>query len=396
MKIKTTSILPFKLVNDLSHHDSYVHGKWVQARSGRLFAVVDPFSGKERASCPDNTVKGVEAAVAFSYNAFQQYSTSITPRTRARLLMKWYDVCLSAREDLATLLTYEIGKPLAEAKEGIDCSLGFLWRCFGEAERIKGTRVGEIVASLCARNLKKCTLKLGGNCPFIIFDERRLGPGDRAIYGAKVEASRTGVYHREPPIGASGRPRSILGPAQGEKGQTAHRPWRGQGNHHGTCDNTTSPGKIAITDGRGAIAWATLVLGTGKATTGPELNNGYVMSSTILANMKADMVMAREEAFAPVCGLFKFDIEEEVVALANDTSMGLVSYAFTKNADRLWRMLDSLDAGMIGLNTENSNAAESPFGGIKAGGYCKESGTDVAVNEYLISKTGTLTLSGHY
>ncbi|KAL1997872.1 hypothetical protein VTN02DRAFT_530 [Thermoascus thermophilus] len=112
--------------------------------------------------------------------------------------------------------------------------------------------------------------------------------------------------------------------------------------------------------------------------------------------MTQDMLISREETFAPILALYRFETEDEVVRLANDTSMGLASYAFTKNIDRMWRMLENLEAGMIGMNTGNSSAAESPFGGIKESGYGKESGKDVAVNEYLITKTGTLTLEGQY
>ena len=74
--------------------------------------------------------------------------------------------------------------------------------------------------------------------------------------------------------------------------------------------------------------------------------------------------------------------------------MGLASYFFTKNVDRTWRLLENLEAGMIGMNSGNQSAAESPFGGIKQSGYGKESGKDVAVEEYLITKTGTLTVEG--
>lgn len=76
--------------------------------------------------------------------------------------------------------------------------------------------------------------------------------------------------------------------------------------------------------------------------------------------------------------------------------MGLASYFFTKNIDRTWRLMENLEAGMIGMNTGNSSAAESPFGGMKDSGYGKESGKEVAVNEYLITKTVTLTIEGQY
>jgi len=150
---------------------------------------------------------------------------------------------------------------------------------------------------------------------------------------------------------------------------------------------------------------AKLVLGTGKAHKNSTTDEGagegkgvggYFMDPTILTDMSTEMLLSREETFAPVCGVFKFEKEDEAVRWANDTSMGLASYAFTKNVDRLWRMFENLEAGMIGLNTGNQSAAESPFGGIKESGYGKESGKDVAVNEYLISKTGTFTIDGQY
>ena len=123
---------------------------------------------------------------------------------------------------------------------------------------------------------------------------------------------------------------------------------------------------------------------------------GYFFEPTILRDMNSSMLITREETFGPILAVYSFRTEEEVVRWANDTSMGLASYFFTKNVDRTWRLLEDLEAGMIGMNTGNSSAAESPFGGIKASGYGKESGKDVAVEEYLISKTGTMTLEGHF
>ena len=122
---------------------------------------------------------------------------------------------------------------------------------------------------------------------------------------------------------------------------------------------------------------------------------GYFFEPTVLRDVTASMDITQEETFSPVLAVYRFKTEEEVVKLANDTSMGLASYFFTRDVNRTWRMLENLEAGMIGMNSGNSSAAEVPFGGIKASGYGKESGKDVAVEEYLVSKTGTLTLEDH-
>ncbi|EHL03226.1 putative succinate-semialdehyde dehydrogenase [Glarea lozoyensis 74030] len=126
---------------------------------------------------------------------------------------------------------------------------------------------------------------------------------------------------------------------------------------------------------------------------------GYFFEPTIITGAKKEMLITSEETFGPVLALYEFQDEEEAVKAANDTSMGLASYFFTKNVDRTWRLLENLEAGMIGMNTARlgaMSAAESPFGGIKESGYGKESGKDVAINEYLVTKTGTMTLDGHF
>jgi succinate-semialdehyde dehydrogenase/glutarate-semialdehyde dehydrogenase len=126
------------------------------------------------------------------------------------------------------------------------------------------------------------------------------------------------------------------------------------------------------------------------------IDDGYFFEPTIVLDATEKMQLAREEQFSPIAAFFPFDTEEEAVKAANDTSMGLASYFFTKNIDRTWRLLENLEAGQIGMNTGNMSAAEIPFGGIKHSGYGKESGKDVAVEEYLITKTGVLSLEGHY
>jgi succinate-semialdehyde dehydrogenase/glutarate-semialdehyde dehydrogenase len=126
------------------------------------------------------------------------------------------------------------------------------------------------------------------------------------------------------------------------------------------------------------------------------IDDGYFFEPTIVLDAHDGMMLAQEEQFSPIAAFFPFETEAEVVKAANDTSMGLASYFFTKNVDRTWRLLENLEAGQIGMNTGNMSSAEIPFGGIKMSGYGKESGKDVAVEEYLITKTGVLSLEDHY
>jgi len=464
---ETKYALPFQLKDpDLLHQDSYVDGKWVRAKSGKRFEVIDPGSDKAWASCPDNGVEDVDAAIQSSYKAFKEYSI-LNPRKRAQLLLKWHELITAAKDDLAKILTYETGKPLSEAYGELDYSLGFTWWFAGEADRIQGTvytpsapnrrvitlkqpigvavalvpwnfpiamilrkagaafaagctmvvkpspetpltcltlahlatkagfapgvfnvlttslantpslsealithplvkkvtftgstRVGKIVAGLCAKNLKKCTLELGGNCPFIVFDDADLDQALGQFMALKwrhagqacISANRlyvqAGVYNKFAQMLVE-KTKALKVGHGAEKGTT--------------IGPVTTPRGLAKAEAQAADALqhgAKLVLGTGKAHKGATEEEGsgegkgvggYFMDPTILTDMKEDMIMSREETFAPVCGLFKFEKEEEAVKWANDTSMGLASYAFTKNVDRLWRMFENLEAGMIGL-----------------------------------------------
>ncbi|KAL9114350.1 MAG: hypothetical protein Q9227_001772 [Pyrenula ochraceoflavens] len=501
--------VPFKLKDaSLLLQDSYVDAKHVQAKGGKRFDILDPGTDRPWASCPDNAPEDVDAAVQSSYKAFQSYSKT-NPRVRAQWLLKWHELILDARDDIAQIVTYETGKPLAEAQGELTYATGFTWWFAGEAERIQGTvsipsapnrrlftikqpigvcvalvpwnfpvamilrklgaalasgctmvvkpspetplscltlahlatlagfppgvfnvlttsltntpslseslcthplvrkvtftgstRVGKLIAAHCALGLKKVTMELGGNCPFIIFDDANLQQALDALMLLKwrhagqacISANRiyvqSGVYDHF----------ASLLRAKTSSLKTGH------GSHPDTTMGPlTSPRGLEKAEAQAADALkhgATVLLGTGKRS---QNSKGYFMEPTILTGMSPDMLMTREETFAPLAGLYKFDTEEEVVKWANETSMGLASYAFTKNVDRLWRLFENLEAGMIGMliddggqNTGNQSAAESPFGGIKESGYGKESGKDVAVDEYLITKTGTFTLEGQY
>ncbi|KAF3762694.1 putative succinate-semialdehyde dehydrogenase [Cryphonectria parasitica EP155] len=504
--------LPFELQDkDLFQPDCFVHGKWTATKSNKRFEVEDPGTGKVWTTCADSQAEDVDEAVQSAHEAFLAYS-KYTPRRRAQLLMAWHQLILAARDDLARILVYETGKPLAEAQGELDYSTGFTWWFAGEADRVQGsvysgsvagrrvlvikqplgvaaalcpwnfpiamvlrkagaalaagctmvvkpspetpittlclanlavragfppgalnvlttsldntppvaealclhplvkkvtftgsTRVGKIISGLCARNLKKVTLELGGNCPFVVFDdadlEQALGQlmalkwrhAGQACISANRVYVQAGVHDKFVEMLAAKTKQLKVGHGI-EEGTTMGPVTTPRG-----LDKAEHLHQDAVAKG------AKVIMGTGKREQqgggGGGANGGatgYFMAPTILTGITDDMELAREEMFAPVLGVFRFDTEDDAVKKANDTSMGLASYVFTKNVDRLWRMFERLEAGMIGLNTGNQSAAESPFGGIKESGLGKESGKDVAVDEYLISKTGTLTLQDHY
>lgn len=272
------------------------------------------------------------------------------------------------------------------------------------------TAVGRRISSWCAPGLKKLTLELGGNCPFIVFDDSDLDwvaeqlmalkwrHAGQACISANRAVVQDTVYQRFSDIMLEKTSRLAIGHGSDSKA---------------TLGPLTTPQGVKraarlVEDARSR--GATILCGGQK----PDGLSGYFVKPTIVANATAEMDIWKEEAFCPVLGLYKFHTEKEAVDMANQTSMGLASYIFTKDVDRIWRMMERLEAGMIGVNTGkfsvlfgksaillsscslsllgHHSAAEIPFGGIKDSGFGKEGGKDVSIAEYLISKSVTLTL----
>lgn len=455
--------LPFTLKDpSLFKDQSHVDGHWVGAKSGKRFDIIDPGSDKTWASCPDNGPEDVDAAVASSEAAFQKFR-KVSPRKRAQLLLAWHRLIDEHKDDLASIMTWESGKPLAESHGEIAYAQGFTWWFAGEAERIQGavsvpsapnrrvmivkqpigvavalvpwnfpmamilrkagaafaagctmvvkpspetpltclalaelagragfppgvfnvlttslantpslsealclhenvhkvtftgsTRVGKIVAGLCARNLKKCTLELGGNCPFIVFDDANLDQALEQFMALKwrhagqacITANRlyvqAGVYDKFTQLLVEKTKGLVVGHGA-EKGTTMGPV---------TTPNGIKKAEAQVSDALNLGAKMVLGSGQGRLKDGAGEGkgaSGYFMEPTILTGMTKDMLMTREETFAPVCGVYQFDTEDEVTRWANDTSMGLASYAFTKNMDRVFRLSENLEAGMIGV-----------------------------------------------
>ncbi|KAL4773907.1 Aldehyde/histidinol dehydrogenase [Aspergillus nidulans var. acristatus] len=488
--------LPFTLdTPGLLHEASLLHGNWVQAKSGERFDVEDPGSGQVFASCPTNTVADVDAYICSAHRSFLSYRET-NPRARAKMLLNWHNLIAQSKHDIAKLVVYETGKPMAEAIGEVDYALGFAWWFAGEAERVRGsiaqpsiserrtfvikqpigvcvalvpwnfpvamiirkaaaalaagctivikpspetplsvlaladlavqagfgpgvinilttdnvntpdvsealckhplvrkvtftgsTAVGQLIARHCSDGLKKVTLELGGNCPFIIFDDGDLEQALAALMILKWRTAGQACTHANRVYVQSGVYDTFLRMIVNATKQL-------KVGHGASLGTTMGP----LTTSRGLekleqhVADA-LAKGGRLELGGHRLQlEGNYFQPTIISGMSADMLTTKEEIFGPLLGLYRFETEEEAVRMANDTSMGLASYFFTRDVSRTWRLLENLEAGMIGMNTGNSSAAESPFGGIKASGYGKEAGKDVAIEEYLIAKTGTLTV----
>jgi succinate-semialdehyde dehydrogenase len=212
------------------------------------------------------------------------------------------------------------------------------------------TNIGKLIAKHCSVGLKKVTLELGGNCPFIVFDD---GDLERAVAALMILKWRTAgqacthanrvyvqstVYDRFARLMVEATRNLRVG--------------------HG-IDFDTTMGPLTTPKGiekmeahiRDARAKGGKVLCGGDRVR--ELN-GYFFQPTIISDMTSDMLTTQEEIFGPLLGLYKFETEDEVVKLANDTSMGLASYFFTNDVSRNWRLLEKLEAGMIGMNTGTS------------------------------------------
>ncbi|KAJ9137078.1 Succinate-semialdehyde dehydrogenase [Pleurostoma richardsiae] len=250
------------------------------------------------------------------------------------------------------------------------------------------TRIGKLVAKLCSAGLKKVTLELGGNCPFVVFDDADLGQAADALMALKwrnagqacISANRVyvqaGVYESFAEIIKERTSALVVGHGSATTS---------------TLGPVTTPQSLdrALAQVEDAKRHGARILLGGERVHG---SAGFFWQPTIIADATNQMRITDEETFSPILSLYRFETEAEATQAANDTPMGLASYVFTKSLDRAWRLADNLEAGMIGLNTSAVSGVESPFGGMKESGYGKEAGKDVAVEEYLVTKAVALAV----
>ncbi|MDR1989027.1 MAG: NAD-dependent succinate-semialdehyde dehydrogenase [Acidobacteriaceae bacterium] len=237
------------------------------------------------------------------------------------------------------------------------------------------TEVGRLLMAHSAGTIKKLSLELGGNAPFIVFDDADV---DAAVQGALASKYRNSgqtcicanrLYVQAP----------VYDEFATKLAQAVDALKVGRGFDHGITQgpliDAAAVEKVERHVADALAKGASLLRGAPRA-------NGRFFSPAVLRDATPDMLIATEETFGPVAPLFKFTTEAEAIALANDTEYGLAAYFYGRDVARVWRVAEALEAGMISVNTGAFTTEVAPFGGIKQSGLGRE-GSRYGIDEYL-------------
>ena len=461
---------------------AYIHGEWVNAAHHATHEVHNPATGEKVGTVPDMGAAETQRAIDAAHAAFPAWAAR-TAKDRGTILRKWFDLMIANQDDLATIMTAEQGKPLAESKGEIAYAASFIDWFAEEGKRIYGdviptpqsdkrlvvlrqpigvvaaitpwnfpaamitrkagpalaagctfvckpahqtpysalamaelgrragipagvmnivtgkdaiaiggemtsnpkvrkitftgsTGVGKKLMAQSAGTLKKLSLELGGNAPFIVFEDADL---DAAVAGAITSKYRntgqtcvcanrflvqSSVYEAftNKLVDAV----SKLRVGDGLKGAT----------DQGPLIDAKALAKVEQHVEDAVSKGAQIAHGGKRHSLG-----GTFFQPTIVTGVTRDMLMAREETFGPVAPLFRFETEADAIRMANDTEFGLASYFYTRDLARSWRVAEALEYGIVGLNTGLISNEVAPFGGIKESGIGRE-GSKYGILDY--------------
>lgn len=468
---------------DIFKQACLVNGEWVTTSDN--LNVTNPATGEVIATIPQLDADAVKRAVDAANDAFKIWRKK-TPSERGELVRKWYDLIAANTDKLATIMTTEQGKPLAEAKGEIAYAASYVKWFAEEAMRINGeilpaanpdtqirvsrdpigvcaaitpwnfpaamitrkvapalaagctiivkpasqtpltalslgelavqagipkgviqvitgkasvigdilcensivrkltftgsTEIGSQLMAKCAPDVKKLSLELGGNAPFIVFADADVDLAVDGLMKAKFRnAGQTCISPNRVYVH-----QSVLNEFQTKLVARVSALTIGNGLEAGVeigplidvagADKVAEHVEDAINQG------ATLLTGGKRLEHG---DNWY--APTVLTNVPPTAQCACEETFGPLVPIIPFETEEEVLGYANDTPFGLAAYFFTDNLHRAQRVVDAIESGMVGINTGVISAANAPFGGVKASGIGRE-GAHAGIEEFLEMK----------
>jgi succinate-semialdehyde dehydrogenase/glutarate-semialdehyde dehydrogenase len=464
----------------------YIGGEWRDASEGRTLSVEDPSTGEALCEVADATPDDAKAALDAAVAKQAEWATH-PPRERGEVLRRAFEVLQSRAEELALLMTLEMGKPLAESKAEIAYASEFFRWFAEEAVRIEGRyavapngagrllvmqqpvgpslmitpwnfpmamgtrKIGPAIAAGCtmvvkpasqtplsmlalaqileeaglpggvlnlittsssggtmgpliadprarklsftgstevgrklieqsAQNVLRVSMELGGNAPFLVFDDADV---DDAVAGAMIAKMRNigeactaaNRFHVAAPLAEQ------FAAKLAEK-MGALKLGRGveDGVDVGPLIDDTQRQKVQSLVEDAEHKGAKVLVG-GQAADG----RGYFYQPTVLAQVPQDAELLKEEIFGPVAPVTAFESEEDAIAAANDTEYGLVAYVYTRDIKRALRVVEGLDTGMVGLNQGIVSNPAAPFGGVKQSGFGREGGAE-GIKEYLETK----------
>jgi succinate-semialdehyde dehydrogenase/glutarate-semialdehyde dehydrogenase len=466
----------------LFRQQAYIDGEWVDAEGGAVLAVEDPASGEQLGTVPKMGAGETRRAIAAAARALPAWRAR-TAKERAQILRRWFDLMMANQEDLASLMTAEQGKPLAEAKGEIAYAAAFIEWFAEEGKRVYGdtipahgadkrilvlkepvgvcaaitpwnfpaamitrkagpalaagctmvlkpasqtpysalalcelaeragvprgvlscltgtaaeiggemtanptvrkltftgsTEIGKVLMAQCAGTVKKISLELGGNAPFIVFDDADLDMAVRGAIASKYRnagqtcvcanrilvqdevydafAKRLAEAAGAMKVAGGFEPGAVIGPLidmRAVEKVESH-----------IADAVKKGARIAVGGHRHA-------------------RGGSFFEPTVLTNVTPDMLITREETFGPVAPLYRFSEEAEAIRMANDTEFGLAAYFYARDVGRIFRVAEALEYGIVGINEGIISTEIAPFGGMKESGIGRE-GSKYGIEEFL-------------
>ncbi|MFD0965479.1 NAD-dependent succinate-semialdehyde dehydrogenase [Seminibacterium arietis] len=239
------------------------------------------------------------------------------------------------------------------------------------------TRVGKLLMAQSAHTVKKLALELGGNAPAIVFDDADLDNAVEAVFASKFRNSGQTCICTNRIYVQSGVYNTFLEKFAAKMEQIKLGAANEQGVDMGPLISESAVQKIQTHIQDAVQKGATLLLGGERHHLG-----GTFFQPTLLKDVNEEMKVAKEETFAPLAPVFKFDTEEQVIQMANNTEFGLASYIFTQNISRIWRVAEALEYGLVGINEGLITNEFAPFGGVKESGLGRE-GSKYGLDEFL-------------
>ena len=462
---------------------AFIDGEWIAQTAHGRYALHNPADGALLAELPRCQVGETRRTIEAAHAAFGPWRRT-TAKRRGEVLRRWYELIVQHREDLATLITLEEGKPLAEARGEVDYAAGFVRWFSEEATRVRGdvipgvketqriialrepigvcaaitpwnfpaamitrkagpalaagctmvvkpasqtpltalalaelaqragvpsgvfsvltgndtriigaelmtnalvrkvtftgsTEVGRVLLAQAAHTIKKCSMELGGNAPFIVFDDADLDAAADGVIAAKFRNTGESCIGANRVLVQSGVYDALAERVVERVAKLRVGNGLEAGVHLGPLIDAAGVAKVEEHVADALAQGARLLHGGQRHALG-----GNFYEPTVLADATPAMRVAHEETFGPVMPLFRFETDDEAVALANDTEFGLAAYLYSRDAARIWRNAARIEAGMVGINCGLISNEVAPFGGIKQSGLGRE-GSHLGIDEYV-------------